>query len=77
MCVYKSITGPLIEAVRIKNPEKKKVAIDYLVKLIENDNSVADFFWEEYKQLNTYAASFIWAHVPELFPDQNLKKEIV
>lgn len=67
--MYESITGPLIQAIRITDPEKKKIAIDFLVDLIKNDNSIADFFWEEYKQLNTYVASFIWANVPELFED--------
>ncbi|PIP28203.1 MAG: hypothetical protein COX29_02420 [Candidatus Moranbacteria bacterium CG23_combo_of_CG06-09_8_20_14_all_35_22] len=65
--MYKSITGPLIQAIRITDLEKKKIVIDFLVDLIKNDNSVADFFWEEYKQLNNYVASFIWANVPELF----------
>ena len=67
--MYESVTGPLIQAVRITDPEKKKIAIKFIVDLIKNDKGIEDFFWEEYKQLNTFVASFIWANVPELFED--------
>ncbi|MFZ2975644.1 MAG: hypothetical protein WA055_03410 [Candidatus Moraniibacteriota bacterium] len=67
--MYESITGPLIQAIRITDSKKKKFAIDFLVDLIKNDKKIEDFFWEEYKQLSTYVASFIWANVPELFED--------
>lgn len=67
--MYESVTGPLIQAIRITNPEKKKVAINFLVDLIKNDKGIGDFFWEEYKQLEMYVGYFLWVNVPELFED--------
>lgn len=65
--MYQSVTGPLIQAVRITDPEKKKIAISFIVDLIKNDKGIEKLFWEEYKQLERYVGYFLWVNVPELF----------
>lgn len=69
----KTVTGAILQAIRVKKPEEKKKKIESIVDSIKKDKNTQNLFWDEYGSLGEYAQKLIKKNIPKFY---SLRKKI-